>query len=156
MTSSNALRNPNSYRHKDGEQGFSLVELSVALAIIAAGVVGTLSLIGSNRALMENAWLQKRLTLVANGIASEIVARHARGDAMSPVASYSWSTDAFALSPLFSDNQLRRRCQPIDRNIQRPRYQLSCDDPCGLGRWAGADAGASALCGVKIALAYAG
>ena len=107
MTSSNALRNPNSYRHKDGEQGFSLVELSVALAIIAAGVVGTLSLIGSNRALMENAWLQKRLTLVANGIASEIVARHARGDAMSPVASYSWSTDAFALSPLFSDNQLR-------------------------------------------------
>ena len=107
MTSSNALRNPNSYRHKDGEQGFSLVELSVALAIIAAGVVGTLSRIGSNRALMENAWLQKRLTLVANGIASEIVARHARGDAMSPVASYSWSTDAFALSPLFSDNQLR-------------------------------------------------
>lgn len=89
------------------ERGFSLVELSVALAVIAAGIIGTLSLISSNRAMMENAWLQKRLTLVAHGVASEVSARHARGDTIAPVAAYSWSTDAYALSPLFSDNSLR-------------------------------------------------
>ena len=44
---------------KQQQAGFSLVEVMVALGIITAGIVGTLSLISANRALVENAWSQR-------------------------------------------------------------------------------------------------
>ena len=47
------------------QSGFSLVEVAVALGIISTGIIGTLSMIGANRALMENNWDLARMNMIA-------------------------------------------------------------------------------------------
>lgn len=91
---------------KQQQAGFSLVEVMVALGIITAGIVGTLSLISANRALVENAWSQRRMMMVADSVMGEIALRYRRGETLSSVADYDFDNDAenYELDALFSDN----------------------------------------------------
>jgi prepilin-type N-terminal cleavage/methylation domain-containing protein len=47
------------------ESGFSLVEVMVALTIITAGIIGTISMVSANRAIMETSWAQARMGIIA-------------------------------------------------------------------------------------------
>jgi len=78
----------------------------VALGIITAGIVGTLSLISANRALVENAWSQRRMMMVADSVMGEIALRYRRGETLSSVADYDFDNDAenYEFDALFSDN----------------------------------------------------
>lgn len=91
---------------KQQQAGFSLVEVMVALGIITAGIVGTLSLISANRALVENAWSQRRMMMVADSVVGEIALRYRRGETLSSVADYDFDNDAenYEFDALFSDN----------------------------------------------------
>jgi len=91
---------------KQQQAGFSLVEVMVALGIITAGIVGTLSLISANRALVENAWSQRRMMMVADSVMGEIALRYRRGETLSSVADYDFDNDAenYEFDALFSDN----------------------------------------------------
>lgn len=88
------------------EAGFSLVEVAVALTIISVGVIGTISLVGTNRALMETAWMQGRMALVADSVMTEIAAVYRRGDALTTTTDYDVTADPqdFELLPIFTDN----------------------------------------------------
>ena len=91
---------------KQQQAGFSLVEVMVALGIITAGIVGTLSLISANRALVENAWSQRRMMMVADSVMGEIALRYRRGETLSSVVDYDFDNDAenYEFDALFSDN----------------------------------------------------
>ena len=91
---------------KQQQAGFSLVEVMVALGIITAGIVGTLSLISANRALVENAWSQRRMMMVADSVMGEIALRYRRGETLSSVTDYDFDNDAenYEFDALFSDN----------------------------------------------------
>ncbi|MGB0342223.1 MAG: type IV pilus modification PilV family protein [Parvibaculales bacterium] len=93
---------------KQQQAGFSLVEVMVALGIITAGIVGTLSLISANRALVENAWSQRRMMMVADSVMGEIALRYRRGDGLTSVTDYDFDNDAesFEFDALFADNGL--------------------------------------------------
>ena len=90
------------------QAGFSLVEVMVALGIITAGIVGTLSLISANRALVENAWSQRRMVMVADSVMGEIALRYRRGDTLTSVSDYDFDNDGenFEFDGLFADNGL--------------------------------------------------
>lgn len=99
-----ANRAEQKYAH---ERGFSLIEISVALAVIALGIIGTLSLISANRVLTEMAWAQQRLTLVSQSVLDSIEMRFLTGDDFSAFDTdntYSWSSDPFSLQSIFVDN----------------------------------------------------
>lgn len=85
-------------------QGFSLVEVMVALTIISVGIIGTLSMVGANRALMESTWDMARMNLIADGVMNELSVRAQRGDTLPAVGAYDWTADASGLAILFSDN----------------------------------------------------
>ena len=88
--------------------GFSLVELSVALAIIAAGIIGTISLIGVNQVFLEKAWRQVQLDYAASSVLTEIAAKYRRGDGLQTVGFYDFVADRqnFNLRDILEDNDL--------------------------------------------------
>ena len=57
---------------RGGESGFSLVEVMVALTIITAGIIGTISMVSANRAIMETSWAQARMGIIADGVMNEL------------------------------------------------------------------------------------
>lgn len=85
-------------------QGFSLVEVMVALTIISVGIIGTLSMVGANRALMESTWDMARMNLIADSVMNELSVASQRGESLPATGTYDWSADSADLTPLFSDN----------------------------------------------------
>ena len=90
----------------DAEVGFSLVEVAVALGIIATGIIGTLSMIGANRALMENNWDLARMNMIADSVMAQIGAEFHDSGTLTTTSDYDWSNDGsnFKLTVLFTDN----------------------------------------------------
>lgn len=88
------------------EAGFSLVEVAVALGIISTGIIGTLSMIGANRALMENNWDVARMNMIADGVMNQISASFHQTGTLALTSDYDWSNDAanYKLTILFTDN----------------------------------------------------
>lgn len=88
------------------ESGFSLVEVAVALGIISTGIIGTLSMIGSNRALMENSWDLARMNLISDSVMVQVAAEFHSTGILTPTGDYDWANDAanLKLNLLFSDN----------------------------------------------------
>lgn len=86
------------------QSGFSLVEVMVALAIISVGIIGTLSMISANRAIMESTWALSRMTMIADGVMTEVAVRAQRNETLPSVGPYDWSSDPLGLVILFSDN----------------------------------------------------
>ena len=86
--------------------GFSLIELSVALAIIAAGIIGTISLLGVNQVFLEKAWRQLQLEYAASSVLTEIAAKYRRGDGLQVVGFYDFTADRqnFNLRDILEDN----------------------------------------------------
>lgn len=88
------------------QSGFSLVEVAVALGIIAVGIIGTLSMISANRAMMENSWDVARMNMIADSVMAQIAAEfHATGS-LTTTSDYDWGVDAnnLKLNALFDDN----------------------------------------------------
>ena len=91
------------------EGGFSLVEVAVALSIISTGIIGTLSMIGANRALMENNWDLARMNMIAESVMNQIGAEFHESGTLTTTSDYDWSNDGsnFKLTVLFTDNGYR-------------------------------------------------
>ena len=91
------------------QSGFSLVEVAVALGIISSGIIGTLSMIGANRALMENNWDLARMNMIAESVMNQIGAEFHDSGTLTTTSDYDWSNDAsnFKLTVLFTDNGYR-------------------------------------------------
>lgn len=85
-------------------QGFSLVEVMVALTIISVGIIGTLSMVGANRAIMESTWDLARMNVIADSVMNELAVTSQRGETLPATGSYDWTADSAGLTPLFSDN----------------------------------------------------
>ncbi len=93
--------------------GFSLIEVMVALTIISAGIIGTLSMIGANRALMSSTWDMSRMNMIADGVMNELAVRAHRGEAMPALGVYDWSDDPAGVSILFTDNGYRANASTL-------------------------------------------
>lgn len=91
------------------EAGFSLVEVAVALGIISTGIIGTLSMIGANRALMENNWDLARMNMIAESVINQIGAEFHDSGTLTTTSDYDWSNDGsnLKLTVLFTDNGYR-------------------------------------------------
>jgi prepilin-type N-terminal cleavage/methylation domain-containing protein len=88
------------------ESGFSLVEVMVALTIITTGIIGTISMVSANRAIMETSWAQARMGMIADGVMSELAVQFQRDGVLPVTASYDFDADpdALGLAVLFNDN----------------------------------------------------
>ena len=84
--------------------GFSLVEVMVALTVISVGIIGTLSMVGANRALMESTWDMARMNLIADSVMTELAVASQRGETLPATGSYDWTGDSAGLAILFNDN----------------------------------------------------
>ena len=91
-------------RHREG--GFSLVEVMVALTVITAGIIGTISMVSANRAIMETSWTQARMGLIADGVMNELAVQFQRNGSLPVTADYDFEADAdnLGLAVLFTDN----------------------------------------------------
>lgn len=89
-----------------GESGFSLVEVMVALTVITLGIVGTISMVSANRALMETSWAQARMIFIADSVMSELAVTFQRTGTLPITADYDWTNDPdnFGAAILFTDN----------------------------------------------------
>ena len=88
------------------ESGFSLVEVMVALTIITGGIIGTISMVSANRAIMETSWTQARMGLIADGVMNELAVQFQRNGILPVTANYDFEEDAdnLGLAVLFTDN----------------------------------------------------
>ena len=91
---------------RGGESGFSLVEVMVALTIITAGIIGTISMVSANRAIMETSWAQARMGIIADGVMNELAVRFQRDGSLPVTNDYDFDADPdnFGLTVLFTDN----------------------------------------------------
>ena len=91
---------------KSQDSGFSLVELMVALTVITTGIIGTISMVSANRAIMETSWAQARMGLIADGVMNELAVQFQRDGVLPVTASYDFDADpdALGLAVLFNDN----------------------------------------------------
>ncbi len=92
--------------NRHGESGFSLVEVMVALTVITTGIIGTISMVSANRALMETSWAQARMIYIADSVMSELAVQFQRNGTLPITADYDWANDPnnFGGAILFSDN----------------------------------------------------
>jgi prepilin-type N-terminal cleavage/methylation domain-containing protein len=88
------------------ESGFSLVEVMVALTIITTGIIGTISMVSANRAIMETSWAQARMGMIADGVMNELAVQFQRDGVLPVTASYDFDADpdTLGLAVLFNDN----------------------------------------------------
>ena len=88
------------------ESGFSLVEVMVALTIITTGIIGTISMVSANRAIMETSWAQARMGMITDGVMNELAVQFQRDGVLPVTASYDFDADpdALGLAVLFNDN----------------------------------------------------
>ena len=88
------------------ESGFSLVEVMVALTIFTTGIIGTISMVSANRAIMETSWAQARMGMIADGVMNELAVQFQRDGVLPVTASYDFDADpdALGLAVLFNDN----------------------------------------------------
>lgn len=93
-------------RERAAQSGFSLVEVAVALGVISLGIIGTLSMIGANRALMENSWDVARMNMIADSVMVQIAAEFNTAGSLTTTPNYDWGTDSnnLKLNALFDDN----------------------------------------------------
>ena len=91
---------------RGGESGFSLVEVMVALTIITAGIIGTISMVSANRAIMETSWAQARMGIIADGVMNELAVQFQRDGSLPVTNDYDFDADPdnFGLTVLFTDN----------------------------------------------------
>lgn len=89
-----------------GESGFSLVEVMVALTVITTGIIGTISMVSANRAIMETSWAHARMGMIADGVMNELAVQFQRDGVLPVTAAYDFEgdPDALGLSILFTDN----------------------------------------------------
>ena len=89
-----------------GESGFSLVEVMVALTIITAGIIGTISMVSANRAIMETSWAQARMGIIADGVMNELAVQFQRDGSLPVTNDYDFDADPdnLGLTVLFTDN----------------------------------------------------
>lgn len=89
-----------------GESGFSLVEVMVALTVITTGIIGTISMVSANRAIMETSWAQARMGMIADGVMNELAVQFQRDGVLPVTAAYDFEgdPDALGLAILFTDN----------------------------------------------------
>ena len=88
------------------ESGFSLVEVMVALTIITAGIIGTISMVSANRTIMETSWAQARMGIIADGVMNELAVQFQRDGTLPVTTDYDFDADPdnFGLAVLFTDN----------------------------------------------------
>jgi prepilin-type N-terminal cleavage/methylation domain-containing protein len=88
------------------ESGFSLVEVMVALTIITAGIIGTISMVSANRTIMETSWAQARMGIIADGVMNELAVQFQRDGTLPVTTDYDFDADPdnFGLAILFTDN----------------------------------------------------
>ena len=88
------------------ESGFSFVEVMVALTIITTGIIGTISMVSANRAIMETSWAQARMGMITDGVMNELAVQFQRDGVLPVTASYDFDADpdALGLAVLFNDN----------------------------------------------------
>ena len=91
---------------RSAEAGFSLVELIVALTIISAGIIGTISMVSANRTIMETSWAQARMGIIADGVMNELAVQFQRDGSLPVTTDYDFDADPdnFGLAVLFTDN----------------------------------------------------
>ena len=91
---------------RGGESGFSLVEVMMALTIITAGIIGTISMVSANRAIMETSWAQARMGIIADGVMNELAVQFQRDGSLPVTNDYDFDADPdnFGLTVLFTDN----------------------------------------------------
>ena len=83
-----------------------MVEVMVALTVITAGIIGTISMVSANRAIMETSWTQARLGLIADGVMNELAVQFQRNGTLPVTADYDFEADPdnLGLAVLFTDN----------------------------------------------------
>ena len=83
-----------------------MVEVMVALTVITAGIIGTISMVSANRAIMETGWTQARLGLIADGVMNELAVQFQRNGTLPVTADYDFEADPdnLGLAVLFTDN----------------------------------------------------
>ncbi len=96
------------HNSRSRQAGFTLIEVSVALALTTAGVIGTLSLINFNRSLLEAAWAQNQMARVADSVMTGVTMRFYRDGVLPVGANYDWNEDSrlLELYPLMIDNDM--------------------------------------------------
>ena len=89
-----------------GQAGFSLVEVMVALTLITAGIIGTISMVSANRAIMETSWAQARMGMIADGVMNELAVQFQRDGSLPVTTDYDFDADPnnFGIAILFTDN----------------------------------------------------
>lgn len=116
-------------RAEGSQSGFSLVEVAVALGVISVGIIGTLSMIGANRALMESSWDLARMNMISDSVMAQVVAEFNETGTLTTTSDYDWSNDSsnLNLNILFTDNGYRTEAAslsisaasaPVSYNVQ--------------------------------------
>ena len=76
---------------KIDEAGFSVVEVAVALTLMAIAVIGAMSLLGASTTEFYKSQSRSKVEMVANGLLDELTIRHANGDAIASISIDYWS-----------------------------------------------------------------
>lgn len=74
------------------EAGFSVVEVAVALTLMAIAVVGAMSLLGASTTEFYKSQSRSKVEMVANGLLDELTLRHANGDTITSMTIDDWSS----------------------------------------------------------------
>ncbi|EJW21322.1 hypothetical protein IMCC14465_11180 [alpha proteobacterium IMCC14465] len=77
---------------KINEAGFSVVEVAVALTLMAIAVVGAMSLLGASTTEFYKSQSRSKVEMVANGLLEELTLRHANGDTIASLTIDDWSS----------------------------------------------------------------
>ena len=81
-----------SVEHNIDEVGFSVVEVAVALTLMAIAVVGAMSLLGASTTEFFKSQSRSKVEMVANGLLDELTLRHANGDTITSMTIDDWSS----------------------------------------------------------------
>ena len=77
---------------KIDEAGFSVVEVAVALTLMAIAFIGAMSLLGASTTEFYRSQSRSKVEMVANGLLDELAIRHANGDSIASMSIDDWSS----------------------------------------------------------------